>query len=159
MSYAVKETLKTLQGKAAQMGGPPVYCRFVNYNHWPCHAFDHATSVCIFCDIDILGMDGTRGRCFADANALADVISAESKVYPTALDLNCASSKAYADLMPRSWHELNHVYPQASSLPDRIEHRAFNPVFFQPIDSSTAAPNLEAAITYCTDRPCWHPTR
>ena len=57
--------------------------------------------------------------------------------------------------MLQAGHELKLVYPQASTLPNRFEHLAFDYFFLQPMDSPTAAANLEAAITYCTDNPRW----
>ena len=74
---------------------------------------------------------------------------------PAGLDWICVSPKADADLVLKSGHELKLVYPQQSALPDRFEHLAFNHFFLQPMDSPTAAANLEAAITYCTDNPRW----
>ncbi len=77
MSYAVKEIFKTLQGEGAQMGRAAVFCRFAGCNLWSGREIDRATSVCTFCDTDFVGMDGTGGGRFADAQALADVILAE----------------------------------------------------------------------------------
>jgi 7-carboxy-7-deazaguanine synthase len=197
MSYAVKEIFKTLQGEGAQMGRAAVFCRFAGCNLWSGRESDRATSVCTFCDTDFVGMDGTRGGRFADAEGLADAIEAEwrgsvanryvvltggepllqvddalvaalhargfeiavetngTQVPPAGLDWICVSPKAGADLVLRSGHELKLVYPQDSALPDRFEHLAFDHFFLQPMDSPTAAANLEAAITYCTDNPRW----
>lgn len=77
MSYAVKEIFKTLQGEGAQMGRAAVFCRFSGCNLWSGREADRATSVCSFCDTDFVGVDGTGGGRYADANALADAISAE----------------------------------------------------------------------------------
>ena len=74
---------------------------------------------------------------------------------PAGLDWICVSPKANADLILQSGHELKLVYPQETALPDRFEHLAFDHFFLQPMDSPTAAANLEAAITYCTDNPRW----
>lgn len=79
MSYAVKEIFKTLQGEGAQMGRAAVFCRFAGCNLWSGREADRATSVCTFCDTDFVGMDGTGGGRFADADALADAIAAEWK--------------------------------------------------------------------------------
>jgi 7-carboxy-7-deazaguanine synthase len=197
MSYAVKEIFKTLQGEGAQMGRAAVFCRFAGCNLWSGRQTDRATSVCTFCDTDFVGMDGTGGGRFSDADALADAIAGEWKgsaanrfvvltggepllqvddalvaalhardfeigvetngthVAPAGLDWICVSPKAYAELVLRSGHELKLVYPQASALPDRFEHLAFDHFFLQQMDSSTAAANLEAAISYCTDNPRW----
>ena len=77
MSYAVKEIFKTLQGEGAQMGRAAIFCRFAGCNLWSGREADRATSVCTFCDTDFVGMDGTGGGRFADADALADAIATE----------------------------------------------------------------------------------
>ncbi|UZF90662.1 7-carboxy-7-deazaguanine synthase [Bosea sp. NBC_00550] len=77
MTYAVKEVFKTLQGEGAQMGRAAVFCRFAGCNLWSGREVDRATSVCTFCDTDFVGMDGTGGGRFSDADALADAIEAE----------------------------------------------------------------------------------
>jgi 7-carboxy-7-deazaguanine synthase len=74
MSYAVKEIFKTLQGEGAQMGRAAVFCRFAGCNLWSGRESDRATSVCTFCDTDFVGMDGSGGGRFADADALAMAI-------------------------------------------------------------------------------------
>ena len=77
MSYAVKEIFKTLQGEGAQVGRAAVFCRFTGCNLWSGREADRANSICSFCDTDFVGMDGTGGGRFADADALADAIAAE----------------------------------------------------------------------------------
>jgi 7-carboxy-7-deazaguanine synthase len=79
MSYAVKENFKILQGEGAQMGRAVILCRFAGFNLWSGRETDRATSVCTFCDTDFIGLDGTGGGRFADADALADAIAAEWK--------------------------------------------------------------------------------
>lgn len=197
MSYAVKEIFKTLQGEGAQIGRAAVFCRFAGCNLWSGREVDRATSVCTFCDTDFVGMDGTGGGRFADADALADAIAAEWKgssanryvvltggepllqaddalvaalhardfeigvetngtqAAPAGLDWICVSPKAGADLVLQSGHELKLVYPQETARPERFAHLAFDHFFLQPMDSPTAAANLEAAISYCTDNPRW----
>ena len=197
MSYAVKEIFKTLQGEGAQMGRAAVFCRFAGCNLWSGREADRATSICSFCDTDFVGMDGTWGGRFADADALANAIAAEwsgssahryvvltggepllqvddalvaalhardfefgietngTQAAPAGLDWICVSPKANADLVLQTGHELKLVYPQATALPERFAHLAFDHFFLQPMDSPTAAANLEAAITYCTDNPRW----
>lgn len=197
MSYAVKEIFKTLQGEGAQMGRAAVFCRFAGCNLWSGREADRATSVCTFCDTDFLGMDGTGGGRFTDAEALADAIAAEwagssanryvvmtggepllqvddalvaalhdrdfeigvetngTQIAPAGIDWICVSPKADADLVLQWGHELKLVYPQESAPPELFEHLAFDHFFLQPMDSPTAAANLEAAITYCTDNPRW----
>jgi 7-carboxy-7-deazaguanine synthase (Cx14CxxC type) len=78
-----------------------------------------------------------------------------TQVAPAGLDWICVSPKADADLVLLSGHELKLVYPQESALPARFQHLAFDHFFLQPMDSPTAAANLEAAIPYCTDNPRW----
>ena len=197
MSYAVKEIFKTLQCEGAQMGRAAVFCRFSGCNLWSGREADRVTSVCTFCDNDFVGMDGTGGGRYPDADALADAIAAEwrgsganryvvltggepllqvddklvaalharnfeigvetngTQVAPAGIDWICVSPKADAKLLLQSGHELKLVYPQQSALPDRFEHLAFDHFFLQPMDSPTAAANLEAAITYCIDNPRW----
>lgn len=197
MSYAVKEIFKTLQGEGAQMGRAAVFCRFAGCNLWSGRQADRATSVCTFCDTDFVGMDGTGGGRFTDAETLADAIAAEwagssanryvvmtggepllqvddalvaalhdrdfeigvetngTQIAPAGIDWICVSPKAGADLLLRWGHELKLVYPQESAPPELFEHLAFDHFFLQPMDSPTAAANLEAAITYCTDNPRW----
>lgn len=75
MSYAVKEIFKTLQGEGAQSGRAAVFCRFAGCNLWTGREADRAGSVCDFCDTDFVGMDGTQGGRFADAQVLADTIA------------------------------------------------------------------------------------
>ncbi|MFA7441207.1 MAG: 7-carboxy-7-deazaguanine synthase [Sphingomonadaceae bacterium] len=77
MSYAVKEIFKTLQGEGAHSGRAAVFCRFAGCNLWSGREEDRATAVCDFCDTDFVGMDGTGGGRFADADKLADAIEAE----------------------------------------------------------------------------------
>jgi len=74
---------------------------------------------------------------------------------PAGIDWICVSPKADAHLVLQSGHELKLVYPQDTAMPNRFEHLAFEHFFLQPMDSPTAAANLEAAITYCTDNPRW----
>lgn len=197
MSYAVKEIFKTLQGEGAQSGRAAVFCRFAGCNLWSGREADRATSVCTFCDTDFVGMDGTGGGRFADAEALAAAIESEwagprarryvvltggepllqvdpalvdalhargfeigvetngTQPAPEGIDWVCVSPKANADLVLREGHELKLVYPQEAARPERFEHLAFDHFFLQPMDSPTAAANLEAAITYCTDNPRW----
>lgn len=77
MSYAVKEIFKTLQGEGAQMGRAAVFCRFAGCNLWSGREIDRAKAVCSFCDTDFVGINGSGGRRFSDAVALADAIEAE----------------------------------------------------------------------------------
>lgn len=77
MSYAVKEIFRTLQGEGAHSGRAAVFCRFAGCNLWSGREEDRASAVCDFCDTDFVGMDGTGGGRFADADALADAIEAE----------------------------------------------------------------------------------
>lgn len=197
MSYAVKEIFKTLQGEGAQMGRAAVFCRFAGCNLWSGREGDRLASVCTFCDTDFVGMDGTRGGRFAEANELADAITVEwagpvdnryvvltggepllqvddaliaalhgrgfeigvetngTQPAPAGLDWICVSPKADADLVLQSGHELKLVYPQGAALPNRFEHLSFDHFFLQPMDSPTAAANLEATIAYCTENPRW----
>lgn len=77
MSYAVKEIFKTLQGEGARMGRAAVFCRFAGCNLWSGREIDRAEAVCTFCDTDFVGLDGTGGGRFVDAEALAGAIERE----------------------------------------------------------------------------------
>ena len=79
MSYAVKEIFYTLQGEGAHAGRPAVFCRFAGCNLWSGQEESRASAVCRFCDTDFVGVDGTGGGKFADADALANAISAAWK--------------------------------------------------------------------------------
>jgi 7-carboxy-7-deazaguanine synthase (Cx14CxxC type) len=74
--YSVKEIFYTLQGEGANAGTPAVFCRFTGCNLWSGREADRAEAVCNFCDTDFVGTDGPGGGKFADANALADAVSA-----------------------------------------------------------------------------------
>ena len=79
MTYAVKEIFYTLQGEGANTGKPAVFCRFAGCNLWTGREEDRADAVCQFCDTDFVGTDGTGGGKFANAEALADAVSAAWK--------------------------------------------------------------------------------
>jgi len=76
MSYAVKEIFYTLQGEGALTGRPAVFCRFTGCNLWSGREEDRTTAACTFCDTEFVGIDGTDGGRYADADALADRIAA-----------------------------------------------------------------------------------
>jgi len=76
MTYAVKEIFYTLQGEGAQTGRPSVFCRFAGCNLWSGREADRADAVCNFCDTDFVGMDGSEGGRYGDADTLADKIAA-----------------------------------------------------------------------------------
>lgn len=77
MSYAVKEVFLTLQGEGANAGARAVFVRFAGCNLWTGREADRVNAVCKFCDTDFVGMDGTGGGRFADADMLADAVAAE----------------------------------------------------------------------------------
>lgn len=77
MSYAVKEIFKTLQGEGARSGRAAVFCRFAGCNLWSGREADRATAICTFCDTDFVGLDGSNGARFDDAEALASTIERE----------------------------------------------------------------------------------
>jgi 7-carboxy-7-deazaguanine synthase len=72
--YAVKEIFLTLQGEGANAGRAAVFCRFSGCNLWSGREKDRAAAVCRFCDTDLVGVNGTGGGSFADAEALSMVI-------------------------------------------------------------------------------------
>jgi 7-carboxy-7-deazaguanine synthase (Cx14CxxC type) len=75
MSYAVKEIFYTLQGEGALTGRPAVFCRFAGCNLWSGREEDRAAAACPFCDTEFVGLDGTDGGRYGDADALADRIA------------------------------------------------------------------------------------
>ena len=77
MSYQIKEIFYTLQGEGANAGRPAVFCRFAGCNLWTGREPDRATAVCRFCDTDFVGVNGTLGGKFRDADALARQIEAQ----------------------------------------------------------------------------------
>jgi 7-carboxy-7-deazaguanine synthase len=77
MSYAVKEIFYTLQGEGMQAGRPAVFCRFAGCNLWSGREAERADAICQFCDTDFVGIDGTDGGRFDDAESLADIIAAK----------------------------------------------------------------------------------
>ena len=76
MSYAVKEIFRTLQGEGAQAGRVAVFCRFAGCNLWSGREEDRATAACTFCDTDFVGMDGSEGGRYGNAEALAERVAA-----------------------------------------------------------------------------------
>jgi len=76
VSYAVKEIFYTLQGEGAQSGRPAVFCRFAGCNLWSGREADRARAICSFCDTDFVGIDGTAGGRYRDAQSLAGRIAA-----------------------------------------------------------------------------------
>jgi 7-carboxy-7-deazaguanine synthase len=70
----VKEIFLTLQGEGAQAGHAAVFCRFAGCNLWSGLEADRAHAVCQFCDTDFVGMNGTQGGRYRDADTLADAI-------------------------------------------------------------------------------------
>jgi 7-carboxy-7-deazaguanine synthase len=75
MTYAVKEIFYTLQGEGALTGRPAVFCRFSGCNLWSGREEDRTDAICTFCDTDFVGMEGTEGGRYRDADALADRIA------------------------------------------------------------------------------------
>ena len=77
MTYSVKEIFKTLQGEGAQAGRAAVFCRFAGCNLWSGREQDRASAICQFCDTDFIGVDGSGGGRFTDAEMLANSIASE----------------------------------------------------------------------------------
>jgi len=75
LSYAVKEIFLTLQGEGAHAGRTAVFCRFSGCNLWTGREQDRTEAVCKFCDTDFVGMDGTLGGRYANADDLATAIA------------------------------------------------------------------------------------
>jgi len=75
MSYKIKEIFYTLQGEGVNAGRAAVFCRFSGCNLWSGREADKVQSVCNFCDTDFVGVDGTYGNNYTNANGLAKKIS------------------------------------------------------------------------------------
>ena len=80
MTYSVKEIFYTLQGEGVHAGRPAVFCRFAGCNLWNGREADRAAAVCRFCDTDFVGVDGSGGGKFADAQSLALAVA---KTWPS----------------------------------------------------------------------------
>ena len=74
---------------------------------------------------------------------------------PPGLDWICVSPKAGAELLLQSGDELKLVYPQATQLPETVEHLDFDTFYLQPMDGPELAANTRAAIAYCMAHPRW----
>ena len=72
--YIIKEAFYSLQGEGAQTGRPSIFCRFAGCNLWNGKESSRATSICNFCDTDILGSDGINGGKFKTESELVDHI-------------------------------------------------------------------------------------
>jgi 7-carboxy-7-deazaguanine synthase len=83
--YKVKEMFYSLQGEGARAGRAAVFCRFSKCNLWNGREEDRLSSVCQFCDTDIVGTDGQNGGVFESAEALASAINA---LWPNEIDLD-----------------------------------------------------------------------
>jgi 7-carboxy-7-deazaguanine synthase len=77
LSYAIKEIFLTLQGEGAHAGRTAVFCRFSGCNLWTGREQDRTEAVCKFCDTDFIGMDGTLGGRYANADDLAAAIAGQ----------------------------------------------------------------------------------
>lgn len=76
MSYSVKEIFYTLQGEGLRAGRPAVFCRFSGCNLWSGREADRDAAICKFCDTDFVGVDGTFGGKYPNAESLAQQIRA-----------------------------------------------------------------------------------
>src|SRR3984893_16582427 len=100
MGYAVKEIFYTLQGEGAHTGRPAVFCRFSGCNLWSGREADRATAICSFCDTDFVGIDGTDGGRYRDAEALADRIASHWPVCAAARFGVCTGGEPLLQLDP-----------------------------------------------------------
>ena len=71
------------------------------------------------------------------------------------IDWVCISPKAGSDVVQRSGDELKLVWPQAGIDPEEMEGWGFAHFLIQPMDSTEAARNQEAAIDMAMTRPRW----
>jgi 7-carboxy-7-deazaguanine synthase len=75
MRYRIKEIFYTLQGEGANAGRAAVFCRFAGCNLWSGHERDRLSAICQFCDTDFVGVDGSGGGEFANAEEVADTVA------------------------------------------------------------------------------------
>lgn len=75
MTYQIKEIFYTLQGEGLNAGRAAVFCRFAGCNLWSGREEDRAQAQCRFCDTDFVGVDGSAGGRYADAQALAEAVA------------------------------------------------------------------------------------
>ncbi|MGV9007358.1 MAG: 7-carboxy-7-deazaguanine synthase [Brevundimonas sp.] len=74
---------------------------------------------------------------------------------PVGIDWVCVSPKAEAPVVQTSGQELKLVFPQATAMPDRFEHLAFERFWLQPMDGPEREANTAAALDYCLTHPRW----
>ena len=75
-AYTVKEIFYSLQGEGAQSGRAAVFCRFSGCNLWTGREANRNEAICRFCDTDFVGVDGSDGGRFTNAETLAQTIAA-----------------------------------------------------------------------------------
>jgi 7-carboxy-7-deazaguanine synthase (Cx14CxxC type) len=76
MTYSIKEIFYTLQGEGQNAGRAAVFCRFAGCNLWSGREADRQAATCRFCDTDFVGMNGSGGGRFQNADNLAATIAA-----------------------------------------------------------------------------------
>jgi len=74
---------------------------------------------------------------------------------PRSIDWICVSPKAGVELVQKSGDELKLVYPQDGIAPDHFAGLDFRNFLLQPMDSSAARENTQAALSYCIKHPQW----
>ena len=74
---------------------------------------------------------------------------------PAGIDWVCVSPKAEAPVVQTTGQELKLVFPQATAMPDRFEHLAFERFWLQPMDGPDRLANTAAALDYCLTHPQW----
>lgn len=74
---------------------------------------------------------------------------------PAGIDWVCVSPKAEAAVVQTTGQELKLVFPQATAMPDRFEHLAFERFWLQPMDGPDRVANTAAALDYCLTHPQW----
>jgi 7-carboxy-7-deazaguanine synthase (Cx14CxxC type) len=74
---------------------------------------------------------------------------------PNGLDWLTVSPKAGADLIQKTGDELKLVYPQDDILPKEYEDLNFKYFYLQPKDDNFIKDNINMALEYCLNNPCW----
>lgn len=78
-----------------------------------------------------------------------------TKPLPEGIDWVCVSPKGSSEVIIEQGNELKLVYPQASALPERFNHLAFEHFYLQPLDNSAQRDNMQACVNYCLRHPRW----
>lgn len=103
----------------------------------------------------LLQLDEELVAVFHKANFDVAVETNGTKLPPPGIDWICVSSKAGADLVIISGHELKLIFPQKGAEPELFDKLDFQHFFLQPMDGPARDLNTRLAIEYCLEHPQW----